>query len=163
MLRNLFGSLADDLLVEITEQELRVISFSGDAKYADEPLIAVEQSGDKEIVRAIGGASRNCSGPGIRITNPFKHHRSMISSFDDAEKILRFAFKSMHGSIFQAAPRVVMHQLEKNEGGLTEVEERVLKELAMGAGAREVIVYQGGRINPAHETFESIKSRVHAA
>ena len=149
--------------MEITQDELRVFSFSGDAKYIDEPVIAVEHTGDKVAVKAIGRESKNCIGPGIELVNPFKHHRSMISSYTYAEKILQFAFKSMHKNIFRAAPRVIMHQLDNNEGGLTEIEERVLRELALGAGAREVVVYQGNRINPRHDTFESIRSRANAA
>lgn len=162
MIQNLFGKISDDLLVEITQNELRVFSFSGDAKFIDEPLIALESAGDTATVKAIGKASRNCIGPGVEITNPFKHRRSMISSFTQAEKILRFAFKSISRSAFEAAPRVIMHQLEKNEGGLTEIEERVLRELALAAGAREVVVYQGDRVNPKADTFENIKSRANA-
>ena len=163
ILQSLFGNIFDDLLVEITRQELRVLSFSGDAKFVDEPVNAIERAGDKVTVKAIGKASRNCIGPGVELINPFKHDRSMISSYTYAEKILRHAFKSTCQGLFKASPRVIMHQLEKNEGGLTEIEQRVLTELASGAGAREVVVYQGDRINPGQETFETIKSRVNAA
>ena len=163
ILQSILANFIDDLLVEITQEELRVLSFSGDAKFVDEPVIAVERTGDKLSVKAIGKTSRDHIGPGVELINPFKHQRSMISSFTCAEKILRYAFKSASPGLFQASPRVIMHQLEKNEGGLTEIEERVLKELASGAGAREVIVYQGDRITPGQETFESIKSRVDAA
>jgi len=163
MLQSLFSKLTSELLVEITQQELRIYSLTSDTKYIDEPLIAVEVEGDKETIKAMGRASKNCIGPGLKIINPFKHNRSMISSFTYAEKILQFAFKSIQTNTFRAAPRVIMHQLEKNEGGLTEVEERLLIELAMSAGAREVVVYQGNRINPKHETFESIKARANAS
>ncbi len=162
VLQFLFGKFTDDLLVEITQEELRIFSFSGRAKYIDEPLIAIERVDHKTTIKAIGRASKNCIGPGVELTNPFKHSRSMISSYTLAEEILKFAFKSISTSALQAAPRVIMHQLEKNEGGLTEIEERVLRELALGAGAREVVVYQGDRINPGHETFENIKARANA-
>lgn len=162
MLRSLIGQFSGDLLVEITQAELRIFSFTSEARYVDEPLIAVEQAGDKSTVRAIGRASRNCVGPGIKVFNPFEHHRSMISSYTYAEKVLQFAFKSMQANAFQAAPRVIIHQLEKNEGGLTDIEARVLRELAFGSGAREVVVYQGDRINPRQDTFEGIKSTVNA-
>ena len=163
MLRSLFSKLTSDLLVEITQEELRVYSFSTDTKYIDEPLIAVEVVDEKETIKAIGKTSKNCIGPGIKIVNPFKHSRSMISSFTYAEKILQYAFKSVLSSALAASPRVVMHQLEKIEGGLTEVEERLLRELAMAAGAREVVIYQGDRIVPGQETFGTIKARVNAA
>ena len=162
MLKSLLGKLGEDLLVEITQDELRIFSFSGEARFIDEPLIAVESVDGKTKIKAIGKASRNCIGPGVEVINPFKHSRSMVSSYTHAEKMLRQAFKSIFTNVFQAAPRVVMHQLEKNEGGLTDIEQRVLTELALRAGAREVVVYQGSRINPGHETFENIKSRIDA-
>jgi len=37
----------------------------------------------------------------------------------------------------------VIHPTEMVEGGLSEVEERVLRELALGAGARSVVVHVG--------------------
>jgi len=55
-----------------------------------------------------------------------------------------------------------MHQLEKVEGGLTSIEDRVLRELAVGAGAREVVIYLGSKINTGVDTFDSVKSRVSA-
>jgi rod shape-determining protein MreB len=38
---------------------------------------------------------------------------------------------------------MVMHQLYLAEGGLCEIEDRILRELALGAGAREVFVWSG--------------------
>ena len=35
----------------------------------------------------------------------------------EAEKIIQHAIKELYRLVFQPAPRVVMHQLEKNEGG----------------------------------------------
>ena len=163
IIKSLLAKLGDDLLVEITQEELRIFSFSGGEKYRDEPLIAIEKTGDKVNVKAIGSDSRNCAGPGVEIHNPFKHQRSMVASYAHAEKLLEHAFKSIYSSIFLASPRVIMHQLEKNEGGLTDIEERVLSELALRAGARKVVVYQGDRIDPTRETFDSIESRIDAA
>lgn len=56
-----------------------------------------------------------------------------------------------------------MHQLEKVEGGLTSIEDRVLRELAVGAGAREVVIYVGGKINTSVDSFDSVKSRISAS
>lgn len=53
-----------------------------------------------------------------------------------------------------------MHQLEKTEGGLTSIEDRILRELALGAGAREVVIYLGDKINPKVDSFDAIKFRV---
>lgn len=156
-IRGLFSS---DLLVEIRENRLKISSFSNNRAYDENPLIAIETIGDKVFVKGIGAECNGISGPNIKVINPFSHPRSIISSFTYAEKIINHAVNELHGLMFHPAPRMVMHQLEKNEGGLTEIEERVLRELALGAGAREVLVFQGPQINPQIENYESIKSRL---
>lgn len=50
-----------------------------------------------------------------------------------------------------------MHQLEKLEGGLTDIEERVLRELALGMGAREVLIHSGDRLSVRTLTFSDLK------
>ena len=46
-------------------------------------------------------------------------------------------------------PRVIIQPLELIEGGLSEIEERVLHELARGAGASKVIVWVGPELSDA--------------
>lgn len=54
-----------------------------------------------------------------------------------------------------------MHQLEKVDGELTDIEERVLKELAMGAGAREVLVYHHSvRIHAQQTSYTALKKQL---
>ena len=51
----------------------------------------------------------------------------------------------------------MIHQLEKTEGGLTDIEDRVLRELALGAGAREVVIYLGDKIDVTTQSFDKVK------
>lgn len=46
-------------------------------------------------------------------------------------------------SFFRSNPIVVIHQIYNSEGGLCEIEDRILREAALGAGARQVFVWQG--------------------
>ena len=48
---------------------------------------------------------------------------------------------------FAFSPIVIMHQIYKSEGGLSEVEQRVLRELGLDSGGREVHVWQGSRLS----------------
>lgn len=57
------------------------------------------------------------------------------------------------------SPQIVMHQLEKTEGGLTSVEDRVLRELAVAAGAREVLIHIGDKVSVERTTFKEMKQR----
>ena len=50
--------------------------------------------------------------------------------------------------------------MERLEGGITDIELRVFKELAYGAGARDVVVYVGPTISTENFNFEEIKNNV---
>src|SRR6266853_849095 len=65
---------------------------------------------------------------------PFTTARLLIGQFQAAEKVLKRAVTEMSKSrIFAVSPQVLIQPLEMHEGGLSEVEERVLKEVAIGA------------------------------
>jgi rod shape-determining protein MreB len=150
------------LLVELSENKISIKVFSSNIKYEDEPYIAIETTRKGEIVKAIGKIAKRETSSKIRITNPFQHPRSFIGDFFLAEKIIQHGVFEIHKSRIRPAPRIIMHQLEKTEGGLTSIEDRVLRELAVGAGAREVVIYLGGKINTSVDSFDSVKSRVAA-
>jgi rod shape-determining protein MreB len=159
----LFRSLfSNDLLVELSENKISIKVFSSNIKYEDEPYIAIETTRKGEIVKAIGKIAKRETSSKITITNPFQHPRSFIGDFFLAEKIIQHGVFEIHKSRIRPAPRIIMHQLEKTEGGLTSIEDRVLRELAVGAGAREVVIYLGGKINTSIDSFDSVKSRVSA-
>ncbi|WP_247663492.1 rod shape-determining protein [Shewanella sp. MMG014] len=158
-LRSLFSN---DLLVELSENKISIKVFSSDIKFEEEPYIAVENTKKGEIVKAIGTEAKRENASNIKVSNPFKHPRSFVADFMLAEKILQHGIYQIHKSRIRPAPRIIMHQLEKVEGGLTSIEDRVLRELAAGSGAREVIIYLGSKINTSVENFDSVKSRVSA-
>ncbi|PLT24304.1 rod shape-determining protein MreB [Pseudoalteromonas sp. MelDa3] len=158
-LRSLFSN---DLLVELSESKISIKVFSSAIKFEEEPYIAVENTKKGEVIKAIGTEAKRETATNITVTNPFKHPRSFVADFMLAEKILQHGIYQIHKSRIRPAPRIIMHQLEKVEGGLTSIEDRVLRELAAGSGAREVIIYLGGKINTSVESFDSVKSRVSA-
>ncbi|NRP16478.1 hypothetical protein XMD530_000011 [Marinobacterium sp. xm-d-530] len=79
-----------------------------------------------------------------------------------AEKILQHGIFTLNSSKLRAAPRVIMHQLEKTDGGLSDIEERVLRELASGMGAREVLIHTGSKINVRAQSYDGIKAKIKA-
>jgi rod shape-determining protein MreB and related proteins len=81
---------------------------------------------------------------------PFSTPRLLIGQFQAAESLLKRAVKQMAKSGFlSVSPQVVIHPLEMLDGGLSEVEERVLREVAMGAGASKVVVWVGPQLTDA--------------
>ena len=82
--------------------------------------------------------------------SPFSTERLLIGNFAAAEAALKEGLKKIAGGgWFTPSPRVVMHPLEMSEGGLSEVEERILRELAIGAGAMKVVVWVGPQLSDA--------------
>jgi rod shape-determining protein MreB len=51
----------------------------------------------------------------------------------------------------------VIHPMEIIDGGLTMIEERAFIELAMGAGAKEAIIYIGKQLSIPDFNYEAIK------
>lgn len=75
---------------------------------------------------------------------PFSTPRLLVGEFGVAEAALRRGMRELHrGVVMAPSPMVVMHPMAKTEGGLSSVEDRVLRELAESAGARDVLIWVG--------------------
>ncbi|PQJ62163.1 rod shape-determining protein [Photobacterium angustum] len=152
--------LKRDLLIELRSKQLSVQVFGTSERVDLSPYIAIEDT--KNNVLAVGDKAKYLSGSNITVLNPFDHKRSFVGDFSCAEKVLQYAVREVLGhNKFVLSPRIVMHQLEKVDGGLTDIEERVLKELAMGAGAREVLVHHNqARINAQKTSYVAFKKQL---
>jgi hypothetical protein len=76
-------------------------------------------------------------------SKPFTTQRLLVGEFAEAEACLREALRKLNLSPYLAAPTVVIHPLEKVEGGLSGIEHRALLELADCAGAKRAVVWVG--------------------
>ena len=86
----------------------------------------------------------------IVATEPFTTKRLLVGQFMAAERALKKGFADIFsGKWFSPNPVVVIHPLEKVDDGLSDVEERVLRELAAGTGARKVTVWLGRELSDA--------------
>ena len=62
------------------------------------------------------------------------------------------------GKFLRPSPTVIIHPMEKLEGGLTMIEDRAFRELALSAGAREAVLYLGEPL-PTHDfDLEKVKT-----
>jgi rod shape-determining protein MreB and related proteins len=78
------------------------------------------------------------------VLNPFQHPRVLFADFVIGEELLKRIIHEISGERLMApAPAVVVHAMEKTEGGLTMIEHRAFMEFAAGAGARHTEVYEG--------------------
>ena len=72
---------------------------------------------------------------------PFSTKRLLIGQFSIIEELLKMGFHELNKSII--SPVVIMHPLEKFDNPLSEVEDKILREVALSAGAKEVKVWIG--------------------
>lgn len=94
----------------------------------------------------------------ISAIHPFTTTRLLVGEFNNAEKLLKETLKKMFkGQWYAASPIIVIQPMEMIEGGLSPVEERVLRELAFGAGGRKVVVWVGKELSN-EEVIEKAKT-----
>ncbi|HEY6528352.1 MAG TPA: rod shape-determining protein [Cellvibrionaceae bacterium] len=161
MLKQLFAHFFDAILyVQISSEKLNVVDVKTGQKFAQPPFIAIEQSpSGKRTIKAVGSDAKLLTGvAGFEVENPFLHPRQLIANFQKAEKIMQHAFRiACSKGLFTVSPMVVLQPMEKLDGGLTDVEIRAFRELCLGAGAREVVIYIGTDLLISNFDFEAIK------
>ena len=86
----------------------------------------------------------------VMATTPFTTGRLLIGQFEAARDSLKGALKQIvKGRLFAPSPCVVMHPLEMIGEGLSEIEKRTFQEVAIGAGAAQVVVWVGHELGDA--------------
>ena len=67
----------------------------------------------------------------------------LIGNFSKAQSLIKKAVTSVKGSGLQLLLRILVHPTKLVTGGLTQIQERVLHELAHGAKAGKVFTWLG--------------------
>jgi len=84
----------------------------------------------------------------VQAITPFTTSRLLVGNFPIAETTLSHAIKQLQGdAFFKKAPAVLIQPMEMIEGGLCMVEEKLFYELALGGGARKVVLHVGSPMN----------------
>jgi len=76
---------------------------------------------------------------------PFSTKRLLVGEFTIATELLSEGLKQLENNFI--APTIVIHPLENIDEKLSEVEEKVFKELALNAGAKEVKLWLGEELS----------------
>lgn len=78
----------------------------------------------------------------------FTTKRLLVGDFTIAEATLKNGLKKLfERHWFAPSPALVIHPMERVEEGLSPVEERILSELGLAAGARKVCVWVGHELS----------------
>lgn len=137
-------SLIPLFYVQISPELLTVRNAKTGETVSEVPEIAIANTPKPNIVGIGSEAGLHRSAPTVKVINPFAHPRSMVSDFAVGEQLLKAFLRRLIGnSIFAVSPRVVMHLMGEPAGGFTQVEIRAFHEMAIGAGASKVVIWQG--------------------
>ncbi|MEN8147774.1 MAG: rod shape-determining protein [Campylobacterota bacterium] len=143
--RNLFKSSDQIVYIRFTRDKVSFYYYPSDVRYEDEPMLAIKKKGKKETVSAVGKEIKELKEEDTSaIYTPFKPFEMEPENFNHAEKVISYLMKK--GATFEGslvAPRVIIHP---NKTYVSEMEEDAYRELAMSAGAREVVVYVGDEL-----------------
>lgn len=147
------------LYVQLSPERLTVRNSKTGQAISEIPEVAISEAPKGTIV-AVGSEARapQTSQP-VKIVNPFAHPRSLVSDFTVGEQLLKAFIKRLGGqSIFAVAPEIVMHPQGNPAGGFTQIEIRALHEMALGAGASQVKVWQGRALTDQELTSRQFPS-----
>lgn len=161
MIQKLFNSFGTTIYVQIWENRIRAIDIKTGSVFDEKPLVAIETTPKgKKLISAIGDDSTSAAiKNNTVIVNPFSHPRVLFSDFQVGEKLLQHVIQTLLGKkLFSPSPIVVIHPMEKIEGGLTMIEKRAFRELALCGGAREVYIYQGSALTAHAFDLEAVRA-----
>jgi rod shape-determining protein MreB len=113
----------------------------------DKPLVALTSGRKgKRIIVAVGSEAeiaQSKGGNSVTIHNGFDHPRSCVRDFEIAQSTLQYFITRVVDRKAFLRPIIILHPLERIEGGLTQIEYRGLRDLAVSAGAREAYIWTG--------------------
>ena len=152
MIKNLLKMFNTTLYVQIWQDRIKVTDIKTNAVFDQKPLVQIEtKSNGVKFVTAIGNQAM------VNVVNPFLHPRTLLNDFYVAEKLLQKIVIQLIGKKFiSPIPAIIIHPMEKTEGGLTMIEIRAFEELAQGVGARKSVVYQGAEMSISEINFEQL-------
>ncbi|NQZ31424.1 MAG: rod shape-determining protein MreB [Oceanospirillaceae bacterium] len=162
MIRQLFNRFGTTLYIQIWEKRLKIVDIKTGKVFDEQPLLAIDKNDDKKhVVLGFGNkASSIPSSSKVGVYNPFSHPRVLCSDFLVAEKLLQETIGFViDRKLYTPAPAVVIHPMEKLEGGITMIEVRVFRELGFGAGARDVVIHIGDELPTEDFSFKKLSER----
>ena len=156
MIKNILDKFGTVLYVQIWERRIKVTDITTQKVFDEKALVAVRNENGKKSIEAVGNNATLVSNENISVSKPFSHERLLLSNFTLAEILLRYILNTLIKRTTFISPKVVIHPMEKTEGGLGQIEIRAFRELAIGAGARDVKVHQGNELPIQDFDYESL-------
>lgn len=137
------------LYLRISEKHLSICHVESGKQFGDEPVLALRQQGEKKSIIAVGLEARSLGDSlQISLVNGFSHPRTLLADFAVAQKTLcYFIARVLPHRWFRLPFTLILHPLEKLDGGLTLIELRAFHELGKGCGASHVQIWTGSPLS----------------
>ncbi|MBM4137082.1 MAG: rod shape-determining protein [Nitrospira sp.] len=133
MFYNILGWFSNDLAIDLGTANT-LVYVKGKGIICNEPSVVVQRKNDKKII-AVGIEAKKMLGKtpaDIIAIRPLKD--GVIADFDATEEMLKYFIKKVHNRRSFVSPRIIIGV----PSGITQVEQRAVKDAAHGSGAREV-------------------------
>jgi len=150
ILKKLKAFFTSTVYVQLREDRIKIVNIDTQAVYDQVPYIAIDVSNPKQrVIRAIGAEAYSLRlDKKLDVSNPFSHPRLLVGNFEKAEKVLTQGIREVLSSkLLTPNPIVIIHPMEKLEGGVADIECKMYRELALGAGAWKVHIHVGEELN----------------
>jgi hypothetical protein len=92
-------------------------------------------------------------------TEKFSNTRLVVANFNIADEFARNMIRELlkSGAMFQSQLKMLIQQMEKLEGGVSEVEKRVLRDLGERCGAKLVMLAEETRELSGSEALQRLE------
>ncbi len=159
MLQKISDLFETTLYIQIWTNRIKAVDIKYQKTFDEKALLAVSKDAKNRLkIIAFGDNVRSIPRTdGVDMIMPFQHPRTLCSDFCSAEALLLQVVRSLcRRHILSPRPSIIIHPMEKLEGGLTPVENRAFRELALGAGAKRAAIYVGPELSPLNIDFDKI-------
>lgn len=137
MFNKIFGWFSKDLAIDLGTANT-LVYLRGKGIVCNEPSVVVYKRDDKRII-AVGAEAKRMLGKtpqNVVAIRPVKE--GVIADFDATGEMLKYFIKKVHDRKTFIAPRIVIGV----PSGITQVEQRAVKDAAQASGAREVYLIE---------------------
>jgi rod shape-determining protein MreB len=135
--RSILGMFSNDLAIDLGTANT-LVYVKGKGIVCDEPSVVVVKKDNKKAV-AVGSEAKRMLGKtpsNIMAIRPMKD--GVIADFDVTGEMLKYFIKKVHNRKSYVSPRVIIGV----PSGITQVEQRAVKDAAAASGAREVYLVE---------------------
>jgi rod shape-determining protein MreB len=137
LFHNILGLFSNDLAIDLGTANT-LVYVKGKGIVCDEPSVVVIKKDNKKTV-AVGSEAKRMLGKtpsNIMAIRPLKD--GVIADFDATGEMLKYFIKKVHNRRSYVSPRVIVGV----PSGITQVEQRAVKDAVEASGAREVFLVE---------------------